>query len=76
MYEIIKEIATLSETETTSKRLTLTSWRGGPAKLDIRTWAKDGRPLKGCTLTDDEARKLMETLKDFFDGGNVERMNL
>ncbi len=75
-HEVVKVLGTLSEAGASTKRLTVTSWNGGPGKLDIRTWTQEGKPLKGCTLTDDEARKLMETLKEFFDGGNVERMNL
>lgn len=63
--DVIKVLATLSETGETAKRLTVTSWHGGPGKLDLRTWAKEGKPLKGCTLTDEEARRLREALDEY-----------
>lgn len=65
-YEIVKEIATLSETDNATKRLALVSWNGAPAKIDIRSWLKDGKPLKGVTLNEDEARQLVEVLNDYY----------
>ena len=41
-YEVEKTIAEISSTGSTAKRLTLTSWNGNPAKLDLRTWRTDG----------------------------------
>lgn len=38
------------------------AYNGYPAKLDLRKW-KDGQPLKGVTLSDDEARSLLEALQ-------------
>lgn len=35
-YEVKKTIAEISSTGSTAKRLTLTSWNGNPAKLDLR----------------------------------------
>ncbi len=45
------------------KVLTLTSWNGNPAKLDIRDWNEDyTRCGKGVTFTDEEARVLKALL--------------
>lgn len=65
-YETIKGLATLSETTITVKQLNLISWNGGSVKLDLRSWTKDGKPLKGCTLDDSEARKLVEAINRYF----------
>ena len=51
-----------------NKRLTLTRWNGNPAKLDFRRWDDDGKPLKGMTLTDEEARELAEALTAYLEG--------
>ena len=63
-YEVKKTIAEISSTGSTAKRLTLTSWNGNPAKLDLRIWRINGngdsQPGKGvknvknekCTLKD------------------------
>ena len=41
------------------------SWNGGAPKLDIRDWASEHEKMgKGVTLTDDEAKKLVELLSD------------
>lgn len=67
-FAVNETIAVLSKTTSTSKKLTLTSWNGGPAKLDLRTWYEtdDGeRPGKGVTLTDDEAGALLNVLDDY-----------
>ncbi len=46
----------------------IVSWNGFPAKLDLRQWTPDThRPMKGITLSENEARKLSEALKDFFE---------
>lgn len=61
-FDIEKELAILSGSDSGySIRATYTSFSGYPAKLDIRKW-KDGKPMKGIQLTDDEARKLCRVL--------------
>ncbi len=65
---IEKEIAVL---DGGTKELRLVAWNDRPAKLDIRPWreTKDGeiRPGKGITLSDDEAKDLLEALQKYFD---------
>ena len=39
------------------------SWNGAEPKLDIRRWKPDHKSGKGVTLTREEGRKLLETLK-------------
>lgn len=63
-YEVKAEIGELSE----SKKLRVISWDGREAKIDLRTWVeKDGevKAGKGITLTNDEAKKLVELLSDY-----------
>lgn len=61
-YEVKQEIGVLSETEAGySKKLTLTSWNGGRAKYDLRTWHGE-KPLKGIGLSGDELTKLKAIL--------------
>ena len=65
-YEIKKTIAELNKTATTAKRLTLTSWNGKPAKLDLRTWITDEEPPapgKGITFTNAEAQTLADAIQ-------------
>ena len=59
-YEIAEHIATLSESNGTTKE-----HNGAPPKLDLRSWKQEGeekRMLKGLTLTDAEAEALKEAL--------------
>lgn len=66
-YTIEKHIADIG-----SKQLTLTSWNGNPAKLDLRTWRTvDGeqQPGKGLTLTTTEAAALADALKEYLSNG-------
>ncbi len=67
--EITKEIAVLSENEKGyTKEINLVSWNGAEAKFDIRNWHPGReRSGKGIALTRDEARSLMEALKEVFD---------
>lgn len=58
-FQIEKTLAEIGEG---GKRLTLTSWNGNPAKLDLRKWKDDGTPGRGMTLTNDEARELLDAL--------------
>ena len=63
-YEIKEEIAVLSENaKGWKKELNLISWNDAEPKYDIRDWAPDHEKMgKGITLTEDEARKLYESL--------------
>ena len=70
-YTIEKTLAEISDNGVNCKRLTLTSWNGYPAKLDLRTWRRDGdqmKPGKGLTLSDEEARALAEALQRHIQG--------
>lgn len=59
-------LAEVGSSGSTAKKLTLTSWNGRPAKLDLRTWRTDEngqqQPGKGLTLTDTEAAALAQAL--------------
>lgn len=64
-YEIIEQVAVLSQSGDTTKELNRVSYNGSPAKYDLRSWRRtDGEEklLKGLTLTVDEARALKEAL--------------
>ena len=67
-FEIEKTLAELSNTSKTAKRVTLTSWNGRPAKIDIRSW-RTGEdeilPGKGIVLTNDEAKALIKALTPY-----------
>ena len=70
IYTVQETLATLSETPSTAKKVTLISWNGGPAKLDLRTWYEtdDGeRPGKGITLTEAEAEALYNILDEYLE---------
>lgn len=67
--EVIKKFGVLSSDEKYEKCFALVSWHGGKAKYDLRRWAVDGNekiPLKGIALSEDEAKKLYEALKEHF----------
>lgn len=67
-HKVQKVLAELSSTDKSAKRLTLTSWNGSPAKLDLRVWlSEDGEehPAKGMTLTDEEATTLYLALTEY-----------
>ena len=68
-YEIVKQIAVLSESSSGWKReLNLVSWNGREPKYDIRDWDKDhGRMGKGITLTKDEINSLKDYLNEIED---------
>lgn len=70
-YKIQKTLAEISRTKSGARLLTLTSWNGNPAKLDLRYWtdSEDGpQPRKGITLTDAEAQALANALNDYLQG--------
>ncbi|MBR4908266.1 MAG: hypothetical protein IKZ43_04555 [Acidaminococcaceae bacterium] len=61
-FEITEHIAVLGNSGDYSTELNRVSFNGYPAKLDLRKW-KDGQPLKGVTLSNDEARILLAALQ-------------
>lgn len=62
-FEVTERIAILSSTGAGyTLELNKVAYNGYPAKLDLRKW-KDGKPLKGVMLSDDEARSLLEALQ-------------
>lgn len=49
------------------KEVNIVSWNGGLPKIDIRDWTEDHeRCGKGITLSEDEAREVMEILIKHF----------
>lgn len=67
-YQTERLIAEISSTGSSAKRLTVTSWNGNPAKLDLRIWRTDEpepKPGKGITLTDAEAKALVAALNSY-----------
>lgn len=67
-YEIVENLGVLSESaKGWRKELNLVSWNERPAKYDIRDWNPEHtRMTKGITLTEEEAKMLLEILKDEF----------
>lgn len=70
IYEVVKDIAVLSESGYTSKRLRLVSYNGAAPKLDVRTWKifpQDGTQniCRGVTLTTEEAIALRDALTEY-----------
>lgn len=64
-YEIEEELSSIGNK---GKALKVIRWGDNPAKLDLRQWIeKDGdyKPGKGLTLSDAEARELMEALSSY-----------
>jgi hypothetical protein len=65
--EVIKKIALISGSETGfRKELNFISWNGKEPKYDLRSWSPEGIPLRGVTLTEDEAKELHTVLNDMF----------
>ncbi|HZK33286.1 MAG TPA: PC4/YdbC family ssDNA-binding protein [Tissierellaceae bacterium] len=64
-YEITEKIAVLSERGDWTKEINRVSWNDRPAKFDLRDWNHEtGKMGKGVTLTEEEARMLMEALEE------------
>ncbi len=64
-YEITEKIRVLSERGVWTKELNMVSWNDRQPKLDLRDWNhEEGRMGKGITLSEDEARELLEGLKE------------
>lgn len=66
VYEIVKELAVLSEnTKGWRKELNLVSWNGREAKYDIREWSENHEKMgKGVTLTTQEVAALLKALQE------------
>ncbi len=64
-FQIEKTLAEIGEA---GKRLCFVSWNNNPAKLDLRKWKDDGTPGRGMTLTNDEARELLDALTAYLGG--------
>ncbi len=75
-YEIIRDVATINDNGIESLELKYIKWGNNTPKYDLRKW-KDETPLKGVTLSDEEAKILCEVLLSEFEikgnpnGGNV-----
>ena len=69
-YEIKKEIAVLSTSESGyTKEINLISWNGKEPKYDIRSFSPNREKCgKGVTLTEAEAKSLLEALKKQLNG--------
>ncbi len=67
-YEIRQEIAVLSRSDSGyTKEINLISWNGAESKYDIRSFSPDReRCGKGITLTETEAKQLLEALQAHF----------
>ena len=65
-YEIQEHIGILSKNESGwRKELTMTSWKGKTAKLDIRSWNEDyTKHSKQGTFTSEELKVLRDLLND------------
>jgi hypothetical protein len=70
-YEIVKEIAVLSRSDSGyTKEINLIAWNGNEPKFDIRSFSPNrGKCGKGVTLTADEAAALLTALKTELDNG-------
>lgn len=69
-FEIKQNIATLTEDKDAEyqKQLNIISWKGAKPSLDLRLWRiteEGARPLKGLTLTVEEAEKLYHALESW-----------
>ena len=66
-YTKEKNIVVMSDSGIYTKECNLVSWNQGTPKLDLRLW-KEGKPLKGVTLDENESRALYEGLKAYYEG--------
>lgn len=62
-FEIKEEYGTIATKNGYDLKLCKVSWNGREPKFDIRPW-KDGKGVKGITLTDEELKGLYALLKD------------
>ena len=70
-YEIVKEIAVLSASDSGyTKEINLISWNGREPKYDIRSFSPNREKCgKGITLNADEAAALLEALQKEVNSG-------
>lgn len=62
-FEVIEELATLSESGTWKKQLNIVQWGDNIAKYDIRSWNQDhSKSGKGITLNLQELVELKKAL--------------
>ena len=62
-YEIVDEVAILSENGKWKKQLNIVQWGDNIAKYDIRSWNEDKtKSSKGITLSIEEIRALKKAL--------------
>ena len=62
-FEITERIAVLSQGKGGyTTEINKVSFNGYPAKLDLRRW-REGQPLRGLSLSTDEARVLRDALQ-------------
>ena len=68
-YEIKQEIAVLSKSDSGyTKEINLISWNGAEPKYDIRSFSPNREKCgKGITLTETEAKELLEALQTHFE---------
>ena len=61
-FEVLDHIAIIGSSKGGyTTELNRVSYNGYPAKLDLRKW-HEGQPLKGISLSEEEARSLYESL--------------
>ena len=65
-FEIVEHIGVLTTTPNGwTKELNIVAWNGGSEKYDIREWDLEHEKMsRGVTLHKDEAKKVMELLKE------------
>ena len=70
-FVVRKHLGVLSEnTKGYTTEANIVSWNGYPPKLDIRQWTPEThRPMRGLTLSEHEAHRLYEALKNCFELG-------
>lgn len=68
-YEIKQEIAVLSKSDSGyTKEINLISWNDAEPKYDIRSFSPNREKCgKGITLTETEAKELLEALQTHFE---------
>lgn len=63
-YEIVDNIAVLSERTGSKLEANIVSWKHGTPRVDIRRWNEDHTQMgNGVALTDEEAKTLYKALK-------------
>ena len=70
-YEVVEELAVLgTSAKGWTKELNKVSYNGASPKFDLRDWAPERASMgKGITLSEEEAKALMDALKKYFKEG-------